>query len=204
MTTRELEDLEYDVSLLGGYRCTLTSPHLNSPTSSFPPTPHLPHLISFILTPFILISLTYLMSLTTLTITPVTPSDEEDISQDITEMLLVVMQVTRRTCPMFILCPPVLAPYVSLYCPYVLASCVLMYCPAVLACCVLPTIVHTRGVQAAFLEIKSNLRPNQGVKFFSSQASNQIGVSNFFQIKPQIKSGRSNFHQIKSQIKPPA
>jgi len=61
-----------------------------------------------------------------------------------------------------------------------------------------------RGVQAAFLEIKSNLKPNHGVKFFSSQASNQITVPNFFQIKPQIKSGSSNFHQIKSQIKPPA
>ena len=64
--------------------------------------------------------------------------------------------------------------------------------------------VATRGVQAAFLEIKSNLNPNKGVKFFSSQASNQIKGSNIFQIKPQIKPGSSNFHQIKSQIKPPA
>ena len=42
-TTRELEDMEYDVSLLGGY------------------------------------------------------SDEEEISQDITEMLLVVMQVSKNS-----------------------------------------------------------------------------------------------------------
>ena len=64
--------------------------------------------------------------------------------------------------------------------------------------------VGSRGVQAAFLEIKSNLKPNQGVIFFSTQASNQIKGSNCFQIKPQIKPGSSNFHQIKSQIKPPA
>ena len=61
-----------------------------------------------------------------------------------------------------------------------------------------------RGVQAAFLEIKSSLKPNQVVKNFSSQASNQIAVPKNCQIKPQIKSGSSNFHQIKSQIKPPA
>ena len=64
--------------------------------------------------------------------------------------------------------------------------------------------VQTRGVQAAFLEIKSSLKPNQVVKKFSSQASNQIAVPKNCQIKPQIKSGSSNFHQIKSQIKPPA
>ena len=61
-----------------------------------------------------------------------------------------------------------------------------------------------RGVQAAFFEIKSSLKPNHVVKKISSQASNQIAVPKNCQIKPQIKSGSSNFHQIKSQIKPPA
>jgi len=65
-------------------------------------------------------------------------------------------------------------------------------------------LVRPRGVQAAFLEIKSSLKPNQVVKKFPSQASNQIAVPKNCQIKPQIKSGSSNFHQIKSQIKPPA
>ena len=62
----------------------------------------------------------------------------------------------------------------------------------------------SRGVQAAFFKIKSSLKPNHVVKYFSSQASNQIAVPKNCQIKPQIKSGSSNFHQIKSQIKPPA
>ena len=65
-------------------------------------------------------------------------------------------------------------------------------------------VVRGRGVQAAFFEIKSSLKPNHVVKKFSSQASNQIAVPKNCQIKPQIKSGSSDFHQIKSQIKPPA
>ena len=65
-------------------------------------------------------------------------------------------------------------------------------------------VVEARGVQAAFFEIKSSLKPNHVVKKISSQASNQIAVPKNCQIKPQIKSGSSNFHQIKSQIKPPA
>ena len=52
-----------------------------------------------------------------------------------------------------------------------------------------PSFGFFRGVQAAFLEIKSSLKPNQVVKNFSSQASNQIAVPKNCQIKPQIKSG---------------
>ena len=79
---------------------------------------------------------------------------------------------------------PVLPPGPQLLTPgHATWSCHLVPC----TCCMVPC---TRGVQAAFLEIKSNLKPNQGVTLFSSQASNQIGVSKNCQIKPQIKSGR--------------